>query len=299
MIQEILKEKQKLINHRLAVLLKADRVEHETLYSAMNYSLLAGGKRIRPFLFLTVLDILGVDSGLYIDAACALECVHTYSLIHDDLPAMDNDDYRRGRLTNHKVYGAGMATQAGDGLLTFAFQLLSEQKQIAPDIRVELISLLARAAGPEGMVGGQAHDIEAEGKHLTLSELKILDACKTGCLLSAPVSMACAVAGTSMKERALLENFAAHLGLLFQITDDLLDEKGNLEDMGKCLDRTKRTINPPSSPFLAWKKQRNTQKKKGPWQKKHWQNFLLIVQFSMNSPICCCIERNNGQALRA
>lgn len=154
MIQEILKEKQKLINHRLALLLKADRVEHETLYSAMNYSLLAGGKRIRPFLFLTVLDILGVDSGLYIDAACALECVHTYSLIHDDLPAMDNDDYRRGRLTNHKVYGAGMATQAGDGLLTFAFQLLSEQKQIASDIRVELISLLARAAGPEGMVGG-------------------------------------------------------------------------------------------------------------------------------------------------
>ena len=233
MIQEILKEKQKLINHRLAVLLKADRVEHATLYSAMNYSLLAGGKRIRPFIFLTVLDILGVDSGLYIDAACALECVHTYSLIHDDLPAMDNDDYRRGRLTNHKVYGAGMATQAGDGLLTFAFQLLSEQKQIAPDIRVELISLLARAAGPEGMVGGQAHDIEAEGKHLTLSELKILDACKTGCLLSAPVSMACAVAGTALKDRGLLENFAAHLGLLFQITDDLLDEKGNLEDMGK------------------------------------------------------------------
>ena len=232
MIQEILKEKQKLINHRLAVLLKADRVEHETLYSAMNYSLLAGGKRIRPFLFLTVLDILGVDSGLYIDAACALECVHTYSLIHDDLPAMDNDDYRRGRLTNHKVYGAGMATQAGDGLLTFAFQLLSEQKQIASDIRVELISLLARAAGPEGMVGGQAHDIEAEGKHLTLSELKILDACKTGCLLSAPVSMACAVAGTALKERVLLENFAAHLGLLFQITDDLLDEKGNLVDAG-------------------------------------------------------------------
>lgn len=174
-----------------------------------------------------------MDSGLYIDAACALECVHTYSLIHDDLPAMDNDDYRRGRLTNHKVYGAGMATQAGDGLLTFAFQLLSEQKQIASDIRVELISLLARAAGPEGMVGGQAHDIEAEGKHLTLSELKILDVCKTGCLLSAPVSMACAVAGTALKERVLLENFAAHLGLLFQITDDLLDEKGNLEDMGK------------------------------------------------------------------
>lgn len=233
MIREVLKAKQKLINDRLAVLLKSDRLEHKTLYDAMNYSLLAGGKRIRPFLFLTVLDTLGVDSSRCVDAACALECVHTYSLIHDDLPAMDNDDYRRGRLTNHKVYGAGMATQAGDGLLTFAFQLLAEQKQIPADVRIELIDILARAAGPEGMVGGQAQDMEAEGKPLTLSELKTLDACKTGCLLAAPVSMACAVAGASLKDRLLLETFAAHLGLLFQITDDLLDEKGNLEDMGK------------------------------------------------------------------
>ena len=233
MIREALKTKQKLINDRLAVLLKADRVEHKTLYDAMNYSLLAGGKRIRPFLFLTVLDVLGVDSSRYMDAACALECVHTYSLIHDDLPAMDNDDYRRGRLTNHKVFGAGMATQAGAGLLTFAFQLLAEEKEVPSHVRIKLIDILARAAGPMGMVGGQAHDMEAEGKHLTLDELKTLDACKTGCLLTAPVSMACAIAGTAMKERLLLENFAIHLGLLFQITDDLLDETGNLEDMGK------------------------------------------------------------------
>ena len=204
------------------------------LITAILYSVDSGGKRIRPLIFLDLLEGFGLElTPSHFNVAASLEMIHTGSLIHDDLPAMDNDDYRRGRLTNHKVYGAGMATQAGDGLLTFAFQLLSEQKQIAPDIRVELISLLARAAGPEGMVGGQAHDIEAEGKHLTLSELKILDACKTGCLLSAPVSMACAVAGTALKDRVLLENFAAHLGLLFQITDDLLDEKGNLEDMGK------------------------------------------------------------------
>lgn len=233
MIKDLLQMKQKLINDRLSCLLKADIREHETLYASMNYSLLAGGKRIRPFLFLTILDTLGVDSSAYLDAACALECVHTYSLIHDDLPAMDNDDYRRGRLTNHKVYGAGMATQAGDGLLTVAFQILAEEKNIAAPIRVELISILARAAGPKGMVGGQAHDMEAEGKQLDLRELKILDACKTGCLLSAPVSMACAIAEVPLKERLLLENFASHLGLLFQITDDLLDEKGNLEDMGK------------------------------------------------------------------
>ena len=233
MIQNILKEKQKLINHRLSSLLSTNLKEHEKLYNSMNYSLLAGGKRIRPFLFLAVLDTLGVDSEKYLDGACALECVHTYSLIHDDLPAMDNDDYRRGRLTNHKVYGAGMATQAGDGLLTFAFQLLAEESEIPSDKRVQLISILSRAAGPEGMVGGQAQDMESENRRLSLKELQLLDACKTGCLLQAPVGMAAVLADASEEDRRALQDFALHLGLLFQITDDLLDAKGSLEEMGK------------------------------------------------------------------
>lgn len=233
MIREMLKEKQEIINHRLGELLVPDRKEHKTLYDAMNYSLLAGGKRIRPFLLLTVLEVLGKDSAPYVDAACALECIHTYSLIHDDLPAMDNDDYRRGRLTNHKVFGAGMATQAGDGLLTFAFQLLAEDPHIPEEIKPRLISIAARAAGPAGMVGGQAHDMESENRDLSLAELKILDASKTGCLLAAPVEMAAVLAGAGEEDRKALADFASHLGFLFQITDDLLDEKGNLEEMGK------------------------------------------------------------------
>lgn len=233
MIGEILAEKQNLINKRLESLLKADCKEHQTLYSAMNYSLLAGGKRIRPFLFLTILDMLGINSEDYVDISCALECVHTYSLIHDDLPAMDNDDYRRGRLTNHKVYGAGMAMQAGDGLLTFAFQLLAEKDGISAEKKVKLISILSRAAGPRGMVGGQAHDMESEGKTLTLDELMTLDTAKTGCLLSAPVKMAGVIADIPADRQKYLNQYAYHMGLLFQITDDLIDVTSDFSKMGK------------------------------------------------------------------
>lgn len=233
MMRDILNEKRDLINHHLCTLLHADCIQHERLYEAMNYSLEAGGKRIRPILFLLVLDILGIDSNSFLDTACSLECIHTYSLIHDDLPAMDNDDYRRGKLTNHKVYGAGMATMAGDGLLTYAFELLANQTQIGASLRCRLISILAKAAGPSGMVGGQAHDIDSENKDLSLRELQIMDHAKTGCLLCAPVDMAVAVAQISEEEGRLWHQFASHLGLLFQITDDLLDVNGHLDEMGK------------------------------------------------------------------
>ena len=233
MIKEELLKKQERINQRLAEILVSDCSAHQKLYDAMNYSLNAGGKRIRPFLFLEVLDILGVESDQYLDVACAIECVHTYSLIHDDLPAMDNDDYRRGKPTNHKIYGAGMATMAGDGLLTYAFELLMAQKQIEPSLRCELAMLLAKAAGPSGMVGGQAHDIDAEGKSLTLPELQLMDHSKTGCLLCLPVDMAVCLAGISREEGKVWHTFANHLGLLFQITDDLLDVNGHLDEMGK------------------------------------------------------------------
>lgn len=233
MLKDVLLAKQKEINERLETLLVSDLSAHQKLFDAMNYSLSAGGKRIRPFLFLLILELWGKDARLYLDIACALECVHTYSLIHDDLPAMDNDDYRRGRPTNHKVFGAGMATMAGDGLLTFAFELLAGEQQIAPQLRCELISILAKAAGPEGMVGGQAHDIESEGRMLTLPELQLMDHCKTGCLLTAPVDMALAMTESSEEEKNLLHAFAVHVGLLFQMTDDLLDVNGHLDEMGK------------------------------------------------------------------
>src|SRR3712207_3452454 len=205
-VQRYLQGQKALVDEALARYLPAEENDPRAIFQAMRYSVFAGGKRVRPILAIAAAEAVGGTAADVLPLACALECVHTYSLIHDDLPAMDNDDYRRGRLTNHKVFGAGMATQAGDGLLTFAFQLLAEEKEVPSDIRIKLIDILARAAGPMGMVGGQAHDMEAEGKHLTLDELKALDACKTGCLLTAPVSMACAIAGTAMKERLLLEN---------------------------------------------------------------------------------------------
>lgn len=233
MIREILHEKKQAVEHALSELLVSDMPAHDVLYDSMNYSLPAGGKRIRPALFLIGLDVFDLDEQPYMPAACALECIHTYSLIHDDLPQMDNDDYRRGRLTNHKVFGAGMATMAGDGLLTAAFSLVSEMPMVSPKLRCQLISILSKAAGPSGMVGGQAHDILSEGKTLTLDELRIMDRCKTGCLLTAPLDMAAAVGEADPVMRDQLHEYGLHLGQLFQITDDLLDVSGNLEKMGK------------------------------------------------------------------
>ena len=140
MIGSLLNEKKADIDKELANLLADNGSE---LYKSMNYSLLAGGKRLRPALFLMLLEIFGLEAGSYMKVACAIECIHTYSLIHDDLPAMDNDDYRRGKLTNHKIFGPGMATMAGDGLLTYAFELISNQENISPDTRCHLISSLA------------------------------------------------------------------------------------------------------------------------------------------------------------
>ena len=233
MLKEIMKARQVEINSRLSTLLTSDSPAHQKLFDSMNYSLCAGGKRIRPFLFLLVLELFHKDWSKYVDIACAIECIHTYSLIHDDLPAMDNDDYRRGKLTNHKVYGAGMATMAGDGLLTAAFEILAAREEIPAPLRCQLISILAKASGPVGMVGGQAHDIDSEGKELSIEDLRLMDHCKTGCLLMAPVDMAAVIAEISTKEKETLHAFAEHLGILFQITDDLLDVNGHLDEMGK------------------------------------------------------------------
>lgn len=232
-IKDILREKKNLIDHSLSVLLHSDSPAHDTLFKAMNYSLLAGGKRIRPALYCMVLDSFGLDSSDYMEPACAIECLHTYSLIHDDLPAMDNDDYRRGKLTNHRVFGAGMATQAGDGLQAFAFHLLASDQKLSASLRCELLVLLSYAIGPCGMVGGQAQDIEMEGRHVSLADLRELDRCKTGALICASVDMAAATADAEPSVRHALHTYGQHLGLLFQITDDLLDVNGHLDEMGK------------------------------------------------------------------
>jgi geranylgeranyl diphosphate synthase type II len=200
---------------------------------AMIYSLLAGGKRLRPILLMATADAVGGRGYNYLPVACGLEMIHTYSLIHDDLPCMDNDDYRRGRLTNHKVYGEATALLAGDGLLTMAFEVMLEQKDCDPAVLVEVVREAAMCAGNFGMVGGQGLDMEAEHKQLTEKELKTLHEGKTGALFIAAIRGGARLAGATDKQLLALTHFAELFGLAFQITDDILDVSGDAAEMGK------------------------------------------------------------------
>jgi geranylgeranyl diphosphate synthase, type II len=206
-----------------------------TLLEAMNYSLTAGGKRIRPLLIFATLRAFGKEEELGVPAACAVEMIHTYSLIHDDLPSMDDDDLRRGKPTNHKVFGEAMAILAGDALLTNSFQVLTESGH--PDVsdskKLQLVLELAKAAGAEGMVGGQVADMEGEQKALSLEELEYIHKNKTGKLLSFCVRAGAILADASKEQFDQLHQFSVHLGLAFQIRDDILDIEGNEEQLGK------------------------------------------------------------------
>ncbi|MGG4168625.1 polyprenyl synthetase family protein [Rossellomorea vietnamensis] len=203
------------------------------LKEAMIYSLKAGGKRIRPILLLAAIRTFNQDPMLGLNTASALEMIHTYSLIHDDLPSMDDDDLRRGKPTNHKMFGEAAAILAGDGLLTYSFQLIAEDSALTNDQKVKLIALLARCAGPEGMVGGQVADIEGENKRLTVQELENIHVHKTGKLLIFSVLAGGIISGVSENELKLLERFSYHIGLAFQIQDDILDIEGSEEMIGK------------------------------------------------------------------
>lgn len=227
-------ELKSMIDDYLSDHLAAD-VDQDTLYSSMQYSLMAGGKRLRPALTLATVEMFGksVDEDV-MHAATALELLHTYSLIHDDLPAMDDDDLRRGKPTNHCRFGAGMATLAGDGLLTLAFQWVSDNNLPAA-IRAELTLALAQAAGPAGMVAGQARDIEGEGQHLNLDQLRYLHRQKTGALLRYAVLAGGIITGQSQPIKAALADFGAQFGLAFQIYDDLMDVLGTTAQMGKAV----------------------------------------------------------------
>lgn len=234
MMKSYMEEKKSRIEERLSQLVHTDVKPFSTLYESMNYSLMAGGKRIRPILFLAVLDALGTDWQSYLDIACALECVHTYSLIHDDLPCMDNDDLRRGKPTNHVVYGAGQATLAGDGLLTFAFELLARQRNVEPSDMLQCIAIFAHAAGPAGMVGGQSYDLASEGNlAIGLAGLQLLHDSKTGVIFKAAIDMAAILGGAAEVTRRQLHEYAHYLGLTFQITDDILDCIGDEASLGK------------------------------------------------------------------
>ena len=210
------------------------RVPRGDLYDAMYYSLLAGGKRIRPVLLMEACRMCGGDPAAAYPFAGAIEMIHTYSLIHDDLPCMDDDDLRRGRPTNHKVYGEATAVLAGDALLTAAFEwMLDPTVELPPQRVLEAAGLLARAAGAQGMVGGQVLDMAGEGHALGLSEVEELQRLKTGALIQAAVEMGCVLAGGSQEQRQALCRFAARLGLAFQIQDDILDVVGDQATLGK------------------------------------------------------------------
>lgn len=206
----------------------------EQLKEAMAYSLLAGGKRIRPAFLLATIDALGKDISLGIPGACAVEMVHTYSLIHDDLPAMDDDDYRRGKLTNHKVFGEALAILAGDALLTYAFDVLTRPHPfLTCQQQLEMVRELAFRAGPAGMVGGQTADVLGEEKELSLEEVQYIHRHKTGDMLVCSVRMGCIAAGATPGQLELLTRYAQEVGIAFQIQDDILDEIGDSKRLGK------------------------------------------------------------------
>lgn len=210
----------------------ATEVRHADLQEAMEYSLMAGGKRIRPVLTLETCRLCGGDPETALPFACAVEMVHTYSLIHDDLPAMDNDELRRGKSTNHIVYGEATAILAGDALLTAAFGQLANAKLSAERI-LEAVRCLSHAAGSTGMVGGQALDMAGEGRALSIEELELLQSLKTGALISAAAELGCIAAGGTPEQRDRVRTYAQALGRAFQVRDDMLDLISSPAELGK------------------------------------------------------------------
>jgi geranylgeranyl diphosphate synthase, type II len=231
---EYLSAEQELVDRWLDALVPSEATPPEVIHRAMRYSLFAGGKRVRPILCLAAArTVCGEAAGIE-PVACSLELIHTYSLIHDDLPALDNDDYRRGRLTCHKVFGDAMAILAGDALLTLAFEVLANIEGLDTARRASLILELARASGTVGgMIGGQVFDLEGERQQPTAELLERIHRAKTGALLSASVRMGAMAAGAPAAELDALTCYGSHIGLAFQIVDDILDVEQSSEQLGK------------------------------------------------------------------
>ena len=232
-MKELWQSRRTLVERALQAELDRTDILDDKLRASMAYSLMAGGKRLRPILLMAAADAVGADGTKFITAACALEMIHTYSLIHDDLPAMDNDDYRRGKLTNHKAYDEGTAILAGDALLTLAFTVILRQQDVPAERLLRVVDEMSRAAGAEGMVGGQMLDLEAENRRISMEELRRVHMGKTGALFRAALRCGAILAGASERQLAALTAYADHFGLAFQITDDILDVIGTAEDIGK------------------------------------------------------------------
>jgi geranylgeranyl pyrophosphate synthase len=234
--QAYLAKARMLVDARLKLLVPDETVEPVAVHAAMRWSLFAGGKRLRPALVLATGEAFGASPDLLSKTACAFELIHTYSLVHDDLPSMDNDELRRGRPTCHIKFGEATAILAGDAMQALAFQTIAEDETLDARVRVQLISELARAAGtPAGMVGGQAHDLAAESRarDVTAAELDSIHRHKTGALIVAAARAGAIIAEASEREIEAVSDYAAALGLLFQITDDLLDVTADAMTLGK------------------------------------------------------------------
>lgn len=231
----ILAERRRQVDGALERWLPVQGDHPPKVHEAMRYSVFAGGKRLRPILALLACEAVGGDPENAMPAAAALEMIHTYSLIHDDLPAMDDDDYRRGRRTCHRVYGEAIAILAGDALLTHAFRVLAdaESSRVRPDNRLRIIAEIAEAAGSRGMVGGQAMDVLAEGREIDHPTLLYLHTHKTGALIRASVRVGAIAGGASEEQLDAITRYGERVGLAFQIVDDILDIEGSSTEMGK------------------------------------------------------------------
>ena len=207
----------------------------ETIAKGMEYAILNGGKRLRPFLLFATLELLNQNIEKGVKSAIALEMIHSYSLVHDDLPALDNDDYRRGKLTTHKVFGEAEGILIGDSLLTHAFYVLSQKnlKFLSSEQIVNIISKTSEYAGINGMIGGQMIDIQSENKKIDLETLKYIHSHKTGKLIKLPIEIACIIANVEKDKKEVLEEYANLIGLAFQVKDDILDVEGTFEELGK------------------------------------------------------------------
>lgn len=240
---DYLADQTRRINAALDRYTGSDRRFQPELLEAMRYSLMGGGKRLRPVLVIAAASLFGAPGEQVMPAACAVEMIHTYSLIHDDLPSMDDDDLRRGRATNHKVYGEGMATLAGDALLTLAFELLAEQAEVSgvtPERALRAVREMARGAGAAGMVAGQVEDMAWEGRNADLDQLGRIHRLKTGALFGASLRTGALLAGADQAALTHLDRFADHFGLAFQIQDDVLDVIGDAVKTGKGVGRDLR-----------------------------------------------------------
>ncbi len=257
-LDKYIAEKSELINKGLTGLLSKENEYPQSLHKAMRYSLFAGGKRLRPVLVLAAAEAVGGGIENALNTACAFECIHTYSLIHDDLPAIDNDDLRRGRPTCHKAFGEAAAILAGDALLTAAFEMIGETRGPDADVVLRTVVEVARAAGSTGMIGGQMVDIESEGRDIVFPVLEYIHIHKTGELILAAVRCGAILGGASEEELKSLTRYGEAVGLAFQIADDILDVEGSAEETGKTPggDKKKGKATYPSLIGIAASRQR-------------------------------------------